>query len=136
MGEIRISYSIPSLLLSKIGIKRNDSIKYKVINAIWDTGANITMISDKFVKELMLERVDKSTARSFNGLEYEINQYNLDICIPEIQMGYSNHVVGSNIMEDTPYDAIIGLDIISQGDFHYYKKDNKYILEFDFEQQY
>ncbi len=131
MGIISEYSSMPNLLLSPIGIKNCDVDKYTSFNAIWDTGANNTLISSECVKLLMLKRVGQDLIKAYNGDTHLVSLYEISICFPQLNIGYPKIRVSDGIEKSGPFDIIIGLDIISQGDFRYYKKEEKYILDFD-----
>lgn len=86
---------------------------YTSQNAMWDTGATNTLISPKIVKALGLKPFGKSGISSANGI-VETNTYLVHVGIP------SGSVV-TNILaledENDDYEVVIGMDIISRGDF-------------------
>ena len=86
---------------------------YTSQNAMWDTGATNTLISPRIVKALGLKPFGKSGISSANGI-VETNTYLVHVGIP------SGSVV-TNILaledENDDYEVVIGMDIISRGDF-------------------
>lgn len=86
---------------------------YTSQNAMWDTGATNTLISPKIVKLLGLKPFGKSGISSANGI-IETNTYLAHIGIPSGSV-VTNVLVLEN--ENDDYEVVIGMDIISRGDF-------------------
>lgn len=84
------------------------------VNALWDTGSTVTVLSDTLVQRLGLIASDISRVSGWDGNPIITNTYNLDIVLDGVRIDFVNAVGGplKNI------DMIIGMDIISQGDFH------------------
>lgn len=86
---------------------------YMSQNAMWDTGATNTLISSKIVKTLGLKPFGESGISSANGI-IETNTYLVHVGIP------TGSVV-TNVLaledENDDYEVVIGMDIISRGDF-------------------
>lgn len=86
---------------------------YTSQKAVWDTGATSTLISSKIVKELGLQVYGKSGFSSANGV-VETNVY-------EIHLGVPPAGVVCNVLalekDNEDYEVVIGMDVISKGDF-------------------
>ncbi len=86
------------------------------IIALWDTGATGTVISSNIVKELGLITTGKITSNGVNG-PASVNTYIIDVilpnkvCIESVTVSESAHFGGHG------FDVLIGMDIISLGDF-------------------
>lgn len=82
--------------------------------AIWDTGATTTAISSNVARGLNLIPIGKATVEAVND-RYEVNRYLVDIVLP--------NGVGLRSVEVTEatnlgqFDILIGMDIITKGDF-------------------
>lgn len=80
--------------------------------ALWDTGANGTVVSERIASELGLEPVGMVTVQTANGL-YETPIYAIDVMLP-------NNVLVKGIRATESVlqvcDALIGMDIITLGD--------------------
>ncbi|KAA6302538.1 MAG: hypothetical protein EZS26_001370 [Candidatus Ordinivivax streblomastigis] len=81
--------------------------------AIWDTGAMRSVISTKIVDKLRLAPIGKTRVFHANG-ESVVGSYLVNIILPN-QIGCSFLQVTEGDITDT--DVLIGMDIISQGDF-------------------
>jgi predicted aspartyl protease len=81
--------------------------------AIWDTGAMRSVISTKIVDKLGLAPIGKTRVFHANG-ESVVGSYLVNIILPN-QIGCSFLQVTEGDIADT--DVLIGMDIISQGDF-------------------
>ena len=81
--------------------------------AIWDTGATNTVISEKLAKELHLTSIGKANVSTAGGL-IEVDKYIIDLKLPN-SLRIQNVMVTSGKLSDT--DFLIGMDIITLGDF-------------------
>lgn len=84
-----------------------------VSDAIWDTGAQITVISNKIVEVLHLFPTGMGRNITAAGI-IEVKRYMVDIMLPNGVVVKSLTVISSPL-EDT--DILIGMDIISLCDF-------------------
>lgn len=99
---------------------------YTSQNAMWDTGATNTLISSRIVKALGLNPFGTSGISSVNGI-IETNTYLVHVGLP------SGSVV-TNVLtledDNEDYEVVIGMDIISQGDFAFSNKDGHSTFSF------
>jgi len=81
--------------------------------AIWDTGATGTVISPKVVQELDLKPIRRELVQGANSRS-EVNVYLVNLLMP-----HNVGLVGVPVAEMYfgEEDALIGMDIISKGDF-------------------
>ena len=82
-------------------------------NAIWDTGATRTSISQKVVDELGLETVGFGTNYTAGG-PVTATMHKINIMLP-MGVGISSLLVSCSDL-DGP-DVLIGMDVITKGDF-------------------
>lgn len=88
---------------------------FRTYKALWDTGATNSVITPKIVQELGLVPVGVSQNRHTGGIS-TVNIYIVDICLP-------NNIVLPQVRvsecadQAGRFDFIIGMDIISLGDF-------------------
>ena len=96
------------------------------LTAIWDTGAEMSSISEKMVQTLGLAPVGR--ARNYTaGGEIEVNIYVVNILLP-CEVNFVMVPVTGNDLGDA--DMLIGMDIISQGDFAVTNVDGKTTFSF------
>ena len=96
--------------------KGGNRLYCKIENAAWDTGATNTIISLKIVKALGLLPNGKCSVSAYGGI-VTVNTYCVDVCF---ENGYriSNLQVLSEERDDEfDYDVLIGMDVITKGDF-------------------
>jgi len=95
-------------------------------NAMWDTGATNTLISPKIIQTLKLKPFGKSSISSANGV-IEANSYLIHVGLPSGSI-ITNILALENNNED--YEIVIGMDIITQGDFAFSNKDEHSTFSF------
>lgn len=86
---------------------------FRNYSAIWDTGAVMTVISSKLVKELNLFPCGKRTMIHANGNSY-VNVYFINVLLPNNVEIQALQVMEGQL-EDT--DLLLGMDVIGLGDF-------------------
>lgn len=104
---------IKQILTYNIKIQSNNKIMN--VASLWDTGAATTCISKKVVKTLNLTSneevyIDTPSGRSKTKI------YEIDIILPN-EVYLKNIKVYETTIGDQGFDLLIGMDIISKGDF-------------------
>ncbi|MCI6278226.1 MAG: retroviral-like aspartic protease family protein [Bacteroidales bacterium] len=84
--------------------------------AIWDTGATGSVISRRIAERLSLSPVGKQLINHANGTA-TVNVYIVNILLPN-QIRFKAVEVTEGVFEDS-FDVLIGMDIISRGDFSF-----------------
>ena len=82
--------------------------------ALWDTGAIYSVISKSFAEKLGLFPTDTQRAYTAQGF-YEASIYRVDIMLPN-NIVVKGLQIGDGELQD--FDFLIGMDVISLGDFH------------------
>lgn len=95
--------------------------KHMTVKGLWDTGATNTAISRRVVEELGLKPRGKCWVSTASGIE-EKPAYYIAILLDEGKMSFGTQfrVTEAHLNEkgsDRPVDVLIGMDVISQGDF-------------------
>ena len=107
-----------SELRTDVGIKPHRAATNQSIfecQAIWDTGATSSVIPSQVVESLGLKPVDVGQFKGFDGKSILCPIYLVDIALPNKFIVPGVPVAGGpNI---TGAEALIGMDIISLGDF-------------------
>ena len=86
------------------------------VNALWDTGATKTSISQKIIELFNLKPIGSVIATGHQQKE-RLNKYIVSLILPTGYF-YDNTEVLSGVYNVLDIDVIIGLDIISFGDLH------------------
>ena len=104
------------------------------VSGLWDTGATTTAISEGLVKALGVEG-DNAVIRliASPGVKYHSEEFIVDIQIPNVHDFKNHHVAKHAGLADHELCIIIGMDIISQGDFCVRNQDGKTVLSFSME---
>ena len=91
-----------------------DSTRVVKSRALWDTGAVTSVIDKSLVEKLDLVPFDSGRAYTAQGF-YESSMYLLDVLLP-------NNIIVKGLRvgdgEFQGFDMLIGMDVISLGDFH------------------
>lgn len=133
MGAFTINYGqiiesvVTECLVSKVDadvdIKLNDGVRGL---AIWDSGATSSIITRKIIDKLKLLPVGVCQVAGIHGTEYEYTYY-VDLTIPG-NMTFNTLEVTEGELEDV--DVLIGMDVISQGDFCISNGNNETVVAF------
>lgn len=83
------------------------------ITAVWDTGAMTSCISERVASSLGLQPVGKVTVHGVDGPSIQ-QRYIVDLLLPN-HVCFSNVTVNSGRFPD--FDVLIGMDVITTGDF-------------------
>lgn len=113
--------TVVSVLMTECGIceaynphtNKRSHPNFKKFKAIWDTGATNSVISTNVVKSLNLKPTGKTDICHANG-KSTVNTYSVNILLPN-EVGFSSMRVTEGQLSDI--DVLIGMDIISVGDF-------------------
>ncbi len=81
-------------------------------NALWDTGAEISVISERMVKELGLSAIGEGELGGIGG-DSKVSVYEIHLGLPSGEL-IQNLLVMSDKLPD--HDILIGMDVISQCD--------------------
>ena len=98
--------------------------------ALWDTGASITCISNQVATDLSLVSSGKQTIHTPGGQKI-VNTYLVDIGLPN-SVVISDVPVCDSAIGDQGLDILIGMDLISRGDFAVTQQNNKTMFSFCF----
>jgi len=97
------------------------------IRALWDTGAECSCISRGLARHLGLKPVDMSPLRGVTDVT-ESPVYLIDILLPSKAMIGDLRVL--EFLDNGFFELIIGMDVITFGDFAVSNKDGKTIMSF------
>lgn len=116
---------IVDVILTECSIYSADGRKFHTEKAMWDTGADTTIIS-RIVSELQLKPYRQGGIAGIGGAS-DSNVYLVHILVPT-----GDFVTYVEVMESDfeDYDVIIGMDVISFGDLLVTNADNKTIFQF------
>ena len=118
---------IPFALTSEAILSANGmSMKATVA---WDTGANMTGISFGVIAELGLSSRERRTVYSGRGLA-QTWIFKIDIDLGH-DIIFRDVTVQSAVLQGSGVDALIGLDIITKGDFHVRSECGQTIMTYD-----
>ena len=92
---------------------QNRKPKIKECTALWDTGASGTCISKKLAQELNLKPISKAKVFHAGG-SHQVNVYAINLYLPN-QVAFSFVKVTEGTLNGM--DVLIGMDIITMGDF-------------------
>jgi hypothetical protein len=97
------------------------------IRALWDTGATGSAISRGLARHLGLKSVDLSKVSGVSGVHLS-PVYLVDILLPsKVQI---SNVRVTEFLDNGIFEMLIGMDIITYGDFAISNKDGKTVVSF------
>ena len=99
---------------------------YRTMNCMWDTGSTNTLITQEVVKELGLTPYSKAIISDNTTVE-ECDTYMVHLGLPT-----GNTVLGLEVMlsNSKDYDVVIGMDVITLGDFVLTNANGKSVFSF------
>jgi predicted aspartyl protease len=95
--------------------------------AIWDTGATHSVVSEKVVNECKLKPVGMTEVHTANG-SCDCEVYIINLMLPQKVFFPNIHVTKANLGGKT--ELLIGMNIITKGDFAVTNKDGKTCFSF------
>ncbi len=101
----------------------------KHYTALWDTGSTMTVISDELASKLNLEPVGEMIAETAGG-RYVAKKYVISLHLPN-RLNIENVMISSGKL-GPGIDILIGMDIITLGDFAITNYNNKTVFSFRF----
>ncbi len=101
-------------------------IPFHVTYAMWDTGADVCVISKKVIKALGLKPVDTAMVKGIHG-EEEDNEYIVHVKLPTKDLVVNVQATEARSEE---YDFVIGTNIICFGDFAFTNAEGKSVFSF------
>lgn len=84
------------------------------IRALWDTGAQLTCISQRLVARLNLQPDGSTNILGANNQPFPAKVYSVQLIMGRFVIPYLR--VAELPMQNTGHDVIIGMDVMSQGD--------------------
>ena len=114
-------------LTSEIQVFIPNTDQSTTITAIWDTGATQTCITQKVVDELGLKPTGIGIVHTAGG-EMQVNKYMVTVGLPP-NLTIEGVEVPVVTLPDNK-DALIGMDIITLGDFSITNKDGRTCMSF------
>jgi hypothetical protein len=117
---------IVDTVLTTCDIYSADGHKFHTDKALWDTGADTTIISSSIVRELQLKPYKQGGIAGIGGAS-DSNVYLVHILIPT-----GDFVTYVEVMESDfeDYDVIIGMDVITFGDLLITNANDKTVFQF------
>ena len=133
MGAFTINYGqivesvVTECIVSNVDVGDNSKQSNgERILAIWDSGATSSIITRNIIDKLKLQPVGVCQVAGIHGTEYEYTYY-VDLMVPG-EMTFKTLEVTEGDLEDV--DVLIGMDVISQGDFCISNGNNETIVAF------
>ncbi len=126
---IKSTNGFARVLISDVNIHLSGNVaSMATVKAIWDTGASGSAITTKTVKQLGLTPTGMAQVHTANGVATQ-NTYTIDIGLP------NKVLVQGIIATEVPAlssgcDALIGMDVITLGDFSITNHNNSTCMSF------
>ena len=110
------------------GLSDASSVRVKTFSGVWDTGATCSVVSQRIVDELMLRPIDRAVAETASG-SYNACGYLVAIYLPNGVVFPAIRVIDSPAIGGGA-DALIGMDIIGDGDLAITNVDGRTCMSF------
>jgi predicted aspartyl protease len=119
-----IARSLLTMVKVESTLNSNDNVEIK---ALWDTGASCSLIRPEIAAKLNLKIMSKTLMSTPSDKDVPTNVYLINIYLPN-----GAKVVDVRALEGTPNgcDMLIGMDVISLGDFAITNNNQKTIFSF------
>lgn len=119
----------PGIPVESIKTEKDLPPSFDAVNVLWDTGSEVTLINPRVVKQLNLKSFSYTELDGIGGSETN-KTYIIHIKLPTGD--YAFNVEAIETANTGEYDVVIGMDIISFGDFALTNKNNKSMFSFRF----
>lgn len=111
------------------GTIRKNTAKAKIYKAVWDTGATSTCITPKVVKEIGLKPSGKTHINGADGkIKKAVATYKIDMILT--QKTLVQGINAAELVNLKSCDILIGMDVITLGDFSITNEKRKTIFSF------
>ncbi|MDB5225396.1 MAG: Peptidase [Candidatus Adlerbacteria bacterium] len=110
----------------------NDSGTSKVYPALVDTGATHTFVSAELVQEMSLQSVGLTESSTAAGKVSDVPVFvieELSMCDGRVKFP-KLRVIQANLTDQPDFEVIVGMDILTQGDFALTNKGGKTVASF------
>ena len=111
----------------RIDFPNSDKTNVFQCKGLWDTGATYSVISDKIVKQLKLPIISKTPIIGVNG-RFETTTHIVDLWLPNHAVFRKVRVIKGTFNKE--FDVLIGMDIITRGDFAISNFNGKTLFSF------
>lgn len=109
------------------GLGDASSVRLKTFKGVWDTGATCSVVSQRIVDVLKLQPIDRAVAETASG-SYDACGYLVAIYLPNGVVFPAIRVIDSPAIGGA--DALIGMDIIGDGDLAITNVDGRTCMSF------
>lgn len=123
---------MPLQIVTPLRVYNHLNNKSRVVNALWDTGASQSLVSERVVRELELKDASMMVSNTANGIASRYTS--LCFALPGdvdymayVEAGVLPDAIGSS-------EFIVGLDIISMGDLSLRHGNGRMELSFTFDE--
>lgn len=122
--------NISNVIVSDLTVVNPFNGSIEKTQGIWDTGATNSCISESLAKELNLHPIQRATVQGVHGSE-EVNVYYITIILPNENIKLNVPVTECKALsEDGKVCILIGMDVITKGDFCITNLNGKTVMSF------
>ena len=121
VNQLNITCAITLPQAPVAGVQQN-------ITALWDTGAQITCISQALAARLNLQPQGSTRINGANNQPFLVNEYSVQLIMGNFVIPFL--MVAELNMQNTGHDVIIGMDVISKGDLTITNFNGRTVLTF------
>ncbi len=129
-GKLLVLQSEVGICMPFLGdIRDQKDLVIGTFKGIWDTGATGSVITPKVVAHLGLKPTGKKKVNTANGSDIK-DTYLVNVALPSNVMVQNVVVTEGNLGDDSPIDVLIGMDIITLGDFVITSRNDCTVMSF------
>lgn len=126
--SLTISYNgITNRIKCEAFVSKPGDLQKVKLNALWDTGATQCVISERYAQSIGLMKVGVASMNHAGGTD-DVNVYVADIELLNKVVVRDVKLLSTKSIND--FDMIIGMDVITLGDFCVTNKDKKTVVSF------
>ena len=117
-------------IITEVKVKNGLSTEILTTKGLWDTGAQYSAITRKAAQQLNLLPISKANIRGVHGMK-EVNVYLIQIFLNNPNITVPSLVTEcEELSNDGSVDLLLGMNVISQGDFVVSNYKNSTIMTF------
>jgi len=123
--------TISRVITSEMDVYNTSTGKFESTHGIWDTGATSSAITKDLAKSLDLVPISQTNVKGVHGLKEGVNVFAVKVVLNNQNVTVVLPVTEcEQLTDDDSCKFLIGMDVISKGDFAITNYDGKTVMSF------